>query len=266
MRAFLLTFRPFPAELELLDIFLNYFQDFICDYPHRWCVEKDDTPDAHYHAYIETQFRDKEKLFNNARYKKCTENIRKICSDPKYLTKWIQVKDGSETGGFNLKMVKDTPEDLKYSLGYVCKGDNVKRSGIHDISPQKWHEALEYYWTEERVKLLTATRHKNDVKILSNKTLVTHIQDFLDKKEIDITKTKDYDRIKVLMMREGYYFGNVSETQQQSAMRFIIIMRDTERKHPYIQRFEDIERGIIRSHSQTVCNQYYQEHACPNCS
>ena len=88
----------------------------------------------------------------------------------------------------------------------------------------------------------------------------------MDKKEIDITTEKEYDRIKVLMMREGYYFGNVSESQQQSAMRFIIIMRDTERKHPYIQKFEDIERGIIRSHSQVVCNQYHQEHACPNCS
>jgi len=262
MRAFLLTFRPFPAELELLDIFLTYFQDFVAQYPHRWCIEKDGTPDAHYHAYIETEFRDKDKFYKNAQYKKSTENIRKICSDPKYLTTWKQVADANETGGFNLKLVKDTPEDLRYSLGYVCKGDNVIRSGIHDITPQKWHDALQYYWTEERVKLLTATRHKTDVKILSNKTLVTHIQDFIDKKEIDITKYKDYDHIKLLMMRDGYYFGNVSDSQQQAAIRFIIIFRDSERNHPHIQTFEDIEKGIIRSHSHMILNTY----TCSNCS
>ena len=135
MRAYLITFRPQVNEQQLLDLFIIFIQDFLSLYPHSWAVEKDDSPGAHFHAYVETEFRDKEKLLKNTHYKQATNTLHKLIKSEGYQTNWQTCID--------VKIVKDTPSDLKHTLGYVNK-EPWKRGGQKDITNERIIEAVTY--------------------------------------------------------------------------------------------------------------------------
>lgn len=203
MRAFLITFRPHPMEPELLDIFLNYFLAFVTEYPHRWIIEKDKSPDAHFHAYVETEFRDVEKLRRNALFKKSTKPIQTLLGSG-YQTLWQHA--------FDVKIIADTPQDLFLSLGYLYKEKTLWRSAC-TLPEQQQNDAVKAFFTEERLKLMKID--KKNWTAVTTKNAHAIIEDFCVKQDISLSST-DWIAVKLRMVKHRYTFAQMSEKAQKT--------------------------------------------------
>lgn len=203
MRAFLITFRPHPMESELLPIFLNYFLTFVNEYPHRWIIEKDNSPDAHFHSYIETGFRDVEKLRRNALFKKSTKPIQTLLGSG-YQTLW--------THAFDVKIIADTPQDLNVSLGYLYKDNSITRLSCN-LPEQQQNDAVKAFFTEERLKLMKMD--KKNWTAVTTKNAHALIEDFCAKQEISLVHT-DWVSVKLQMVKHRYTFAQISEKAQKT--------------------------------------------------
>lgn len=245
MRAYLITFRPQSNEQDLLDVFITYFQDFISQYPHRWCIEKDDSPDAHYHVFVETEFRDKEKLYKNSQYKKSISQIRNIIQDG-YQTKWQVAMD--------VTIVKDTPEDLRKTLGYVCK-DIVKRGGIHQISNERCADGCKYYWMDQKVEAMKYK--KNNWTAVTTKNAHSLIEDFCAKNEISL-ETQSYVKVKMMMVEQRYTFCQISEKAQQSIFAELAY-------HHKNEAFKYKAEQLLKSEANIPDSVLYSWQCCPTC-
>lgn len=245
MRAYLITFRPQVNEQQLLDLFIIYFQDFLSCYAHSWAVEKDGTPGAHFHAYVETQFRDKEKLLKNSEFKKATAILHKLIKSEGYQSTWQPAMD--------VKIIADTPTDLKKTLGYVNK-EAWTRGGQKDITNERIIEAVTYYYAEAKAKAMTFER--TDTILVTNKNFTTLMIDFCKKQEIDIGSYTDYEHIKIMMVKAGYDF-DLSDKQQSRKMAQLIVRFGSTESHKHYHHCIDILKGDIRVHTQTPLNLSY---------
>jgi hypothetical protein len=210
MPSFMITFRPHPQEPSVLDTFLTLF--FGCDLfteckEYKYNIEKDGTPDRHFHIFITSDIRDKEKLYKYFQVKEF-----------KQFKQWICKKETEFQHGLNIILVSDKiyrRNDRLYRIGYVSKDkpspyNNILSTNMdHTIIKQGLDYMIEY----DRIHTTTKDYSK-DIKNLTMKTILPEVMYYHEEKKLPL----DED-IFDLMALDGVFTINLTEAQERKIIR-----------------------------------------------
>jgi hypothetical protein len=214
MPSFMITFRPHPLEPSVLDTFLTLFFGsdlFTTSKEYKYNIEKDGTPDRHFHIFITTTIRDKEKLYKYFQVKEF-----------KQFKEWICKKETEFQHGLNIILVSDKlyrRNDRLYRIGYVSKD---KPSPYNDILTTNMDSALikqglDYMIEYDRIHTQKKDYSK-DIKSLTMKTVLPEVMYYHEEKDIPLD-LEIFDK----MNEDGVFTINLTDAQEEKVIRQLCI-------------------------------------------
>lgn len=206
MPSFLITFRPHPNEPSILDTFLHLFfasDLFLKATEYKYNIEKDGTPDRHFHIFLSTELcRDKEKVYNFL-------SVREF----KQFKEWLIKKDTEFTHGLNVILSSDKitkRNDRLYRIGYVSK-DRPSPFGpllTTNMSCELIKQALDYLVEWDRIHI-TTKNYSKDIKQLTIKTVIPEIMYYHEEKDFPLDSLI-FDRL----AKEGVFTPSLTDSQE----------------------------------------------------
>lgn len=211
----LVTFRSQPCDKQLNGEFIQLMTPLL-NKAEKYCVslEREDTPDAHYHIVIS--------------FKGDISHLRQKFTSSKVWTNWINKTKSTmtiistpkfEDGALQLKKIKSAEEDLLHTLGYVCKENVVKTKGFTEVQIS---EAVKYYHTCERKK---PDEFKSDWKILNVKSVIPYMEHVAKKHAIPTY----HKHVFYYMAKEKMYVDLSNKTKDN--IRATLRIAETEQDH-----------------------------------
>lgn len=211
MPSFMITFRPHPNEPSILDTFLHLFfasDLFLKATEYKYNIEKDGTPDRHFHIFLSTELcRDKEKVYNFLSVKEF-----------KQFKEWLIKKDTEFTHGLNVILSSDKTtkrNDRLYRIGYVSK-DRPSPFGAlltTDMSCELIKQALDYMVEWDRIHV-QKTDYSKDIKNLTMKTVLPEVIYYHKEKGYPLDQFI-FDR----MALDGVFTVNLTDSQEKKIIR-----------------------------------------------
>ena len=225
MPSFLITFRPHPNEPSILDTFLTLFfgsDIFTNCKEYKYNIEKDDTPDRHFHIFLTTDLRDKEKVYNYFSVKEF-----------KQFKEWLSKKDTEYTHGLNVVLVSDKASkrnDRLYRIGYVSKDRPSPYKGILSTNMDQAliKQGLDYMVEWDRIHI-TTKNYSKDIKQLTIKTVIPEIMYYHEEKGFKIDKL-----IFGRMAQDGVFTPSLTSAQEDRIIEQLQIYYDQEISVDYI--------------------------------
>jgi len=255
MPSFLITFRPHPNEPTILDTFLTLFfgsDIFTNCKEYKYNIEKDGTPDRHFHIFLTTDLRDKEKVYNYFSVKEF-----------KQFKEWLVKKDTEFTHGLNVILSSDKStkrNDRLYRIGYVSKD---KPSPYKDIiSTNMKHElikqGLDYMVEWDRIHI-QKTDYSKDIKNLTMKTVLPEVIYYHKEKEYPLDE-HIFDR----MALDGVFTINLTDSQEKKIIRQLRIYFNQEVDIPEYYKVNGNPHGwssdmIIEKNKKQLFSEYIKE-------
>ncbi len=165
------TFRPHPLDLQKFEDYCTLLLPFIESHPHyAYSIEKDDTPDRHLHALMGSPaYKDLSKFTQAYHGKK-----RGLKAYKDMITRGKQT---SALHAWDTRLLPDTDDDFKKTLGYIYKDANSRMETNFPI--ETLTASVEHYWSSRRLNAHSPTEH--NWIFLTRKNAYQHIPDFLKK-------------------------------------------------------------------------------------
>lgn len=200
-RSFIITLRSHPSESYLTDTFLTYLKPFLdTQLRYTYAFEELGTLEEHVHIYVETNFRDKEKLCKNKIFKEVSNKYKNVCHDKQTLFSPTWVDKANQA-----KLIKEG-EELK-TLGYVHK-ENGDKKFQGNFSNQEILTAVDIYYKE---KLLDKSKiGKNQYKYVTTKQAHATVENYCERNNVSI----NHPKLVQLMKADRYSFIQISKQQQ----------------------------------------------------
>lgn len=211
--SYFITFNPHPNDVKKFNDFLFFLIPAIIKYSdYQLVVEKNKTPDAHFHAIVcDDSIRDAEKL--------------KI-SLYKDLKKQYSIFNHTETGKSKMsrskfeapawKIIKLKREDVKNRIGYLFKECyNETRQSNMDLEYQL--ECLKEYIIQEQINIKQDKyAGLEEWKLLSVGNAHMHIQHFMKENIPDdvVTEHSDLD-VRTMMQKSNYSFAKLGKKAEE---------------------------------------------------
>ena len=229
MPSFMITFRPHPNEPSILDTFLTLFFGsdlFLLADEYKYNIEKDGTPDRHFHIFLTTKIcRDKEKVYNFL-------SVREF----KQFKEWLSKKDTEFTHGLNVVLVSDKTtkrNDRLYRIGYVSKDrpSPYKDLLTTNMDQALIKQALEYMVEWDRIHI-TTKNYAKDIKQLTIKTVIPEIMYYHEEKGFPLDSLL-FKRL----AKEGVFTPSLTESQESRILEQMNIYykQDIDIYHHYSQ-------------------------------
>lgn len=223
MPQFFYTFRPHPTNEVLFEDFLTLFLPMILDFPKFvFVVERDNTPEKHFHAVFETppNIKDTDKLRQKFKSKAFTQ-----------FQKFLYNNTETNSHAFLItKIKKDTQKDFKYYTGYCYKEDNVSRRDTN-LNQNEILDSLKYYNAIERINI---NSQPNDWIYIKPNNIHMYVDRF-----IKSTEGATYSNFPKLMNKQGYSFNSISNKQVALSIAELKARNNDE---------EAMDEMIIKSH------------------
>lgn len=225
MPQFFYTFRPHPTNEVLFEDFLILFLPLIKDFPKFvFVVERDNTPEKHFHAVFETppNIKDTDKLRQKFKSKAFTQ-----------FQKFLYENTETNSHSFLITKIKQgSQKDFKYYTGYCYKEDNVSRRDTN-LNQNEILDACKYYHAIERINI---NSQKSDWIYIKPNSFHKYVGDF-----IKSTEGATYSNFPKLMNKQGYSFNSISNKQVQLSVAELKARNGDE---------SDMDDLIIKAHSQ----------------
>ncbi len=221
----MITFRPHPNEPSILDTFLTLFfssELFTQCKEYKYNIEKDGTPDRHFHIFLSTDLRDKEKVYNYFSVKEF-----------KQFKQWLIKKETEFTHGLNVILVSDKASkrnDRLYRIGYVSKDrpspykDILTTNMDHTLIKQ----GLDYMVEYDRIHIRDKDYSK-DIKQLTIKNVIPEIMYYYEEKGYKIDEL-----IFGRMAQHGVFTPSLTSSQEQRIIEQLKIYYNQEIDVDYI--------------------------------
>lgn len=197
MPEFFYTFRPHPTNEVLFEDFLTLFLPMIKSFPKFvFVVERDNTPEKHFHAVFETppNIKDMDKLKQKFKSKAFQQ-----------FQKFLYENTETNSHAFLIvKIKKDSQKDFKYYTGYCYKEENVSRRDTN-LNQNEILDACKYYNAIERINI---NSQKNDWIYIKPNNIHMYVDRF-----IKSTEGATYSNFSKLMNKQGYSFNSISNKQ-----------------------------------------------------
>lgn len=260
MPSFLITFRPHPNEPSILDTFLTllFASDlFTTSSEYKYNIEKDGTPDRHFHIFLTTEkLRDKEKVYNYFSVKEF-----------KQFKQWLLKKDTEFQHGLNVVLVGANKKrnDRLYRLGYVSKDTPVmfQNRKSTNLPVALIQEGLYYMSEWDRINIVQ--EKTDDIKNLTMKNVIPEILYFHREKEWKL----DYlifDR----MAQVGVFTPSITESQRTVILHQLQLYIGVKQIDPYEKVFDSTIQNLPQPiHDGSFTWQWKKGHKpelCSNCN
>lgn len=230
VRAFLITLRSHPSETYLTNTFLTYLLPFL-DSQLRYCYayEEYGRLSEHIHIYVETNFRDKDKVLRHKIFKECVNKIQKVCADKQtiYTPKW-------EEKANQIKIV-NKGEELK-TLGYVFKETDTEAKKFQGkFTNEEILTAVDVYYKE---RLIDKSKiGKDSWTYLTNNQAHAVVEKYCEDNQLHI----NHHLLRQKMQADGYSFAKLSARFESN------LWQDLALRHSNIFTSSEKDEMIIRS-------------------
>jgi hypothetical protein len=222
MNTFFITFNPHPNDTIKFNDFLNFLIPAVKNNfsEYQLVIEKNNSPDAHFHAIIRDKIRDAEKL-----QIKLYQELRKS----------YQIFNHTETGKSKIKrgkfeapawkVIKLKDEQVNDRIGYLFKEcyNNTRETNM-DL--EHLLQCFKEYILNEQVKE-SKDKYKGleEWKLLSVGNAHTHIQYWIKE---NIPKDMDIDKldIRTLMQTDNYSFAKLGKKTEEDIWHELYLRRN----------------------------------------
>jgi len=195
------TFRPQINDQQLFEDFLKLFVPFVESHKeYAYSVESDGTLSKHLHAVLGSPAKGQDYQDIDKFYQKFNKH-----NGLKEFKDFAKKHANTSEVAFKPMKVKDTPEDLRHTLGYTLK-EHVARQATN-FPNQLVLDSIEYYFAHQRIKAKENT--SKDWVLLSGKNCHAHIERYIQDNDIKLPDPLLGTRL----VADRYSFVNMSEKQ-----------------------------------------------------
>lgn len=249
------TFRPHINDHQLFEDFLNIILPMLEDYDkYAYVIEKDNTPNKHFHLILYGNFPDYDKFKQKFSGKKSG-----LTQFKKFLTRQTETELRVAEMGHKIKNNPKEPKNLKYYLGYINKEDDIQRKGSKGFSVDEILNSLKYYYS------ITKTEIKQESQeigwtILKPTTIHTTIEEICKKKQIMIQ-----DFSPVMLTQEKISFNSLTTRQIQISMEELVIHQNYKgythdfSNHRMIQELWSDDKSFVSTYEHSMLQQIYEK-------
>lgn len=201
LKYFFITINFHPQDIKIFEDFIAQLLSLIEDDTLIWCIEKDNTPDRHFHAVIPNviktkEYKDRDKI-KQLLVPRLRTYLKKVFNqtevDPSARTKAINISDMLDEGYRNKKN-----ED---KVGYCAKEFTARCGGT--ITPEEKEKHKLIYLNSLKI---TENVIKNtiEIKTINVKTALIYMYDFYE------TYNPPINSIIPIMIENGFSFVQIS--------------------------------------------------------
>lgn len=195
MPFYLFTFRPQISEQQLFEDFFTILKpelDTLSKYS--YTIEEDNTLQKHIHLLAESKAKDLsafKQIFQKKIFKDFKSTLKNKMTNEK---------------GFDDRKVKETPEDLQHTLGYVNKEAQALRRQYKGFTNEEITNAVEYYHVVKRIK---SENVQGDLKIMTSRNIHIYIKDYCERNKIEPNQLA-----KLKMIKENHAFSQCPKVDE----------------------------------------------------
>lgn len=249
------TFRPHINDHVLFEDFLNIILPMLEEYEkYAYVVEKDNTPNKHFHLILYGNFPDYDKFKQRFTGKKSG-----LSNFKKFLVRQTESELRYAEMGHKIKDSPKEPKNLQYYLGYINKEDDIQRKGSKGFSVDEILKSLKYYYSIAKTNIKQEAQEIGWT-ILKPTTIHTTIEEICKKREILIQNFSP-----VMLTQEKISFNSLTNRQIQISMEELLIHENYKGythdffNHRVIQELWSEDKSFVSTQEHDVLQQIYDK-------
>lgn len=207
LKYFFITIKFHPNDVNIFEDFIAQLLGLIEDDTKIWCIEKDNTPDRHFHAVVSNKIKDKEYK-DRHNFKQLL--VPRLKTYLKKVFNHTEVDNTARTKAINISDMLDESyrnKDNEDKIGYCAKDFTLRCGGNISAEDKEKHKLI--YLNSKKI---TENTIKNtlETKTITIKTAITYMYDFF------IQYKPPIKCIYSQMVENGFSFSQMSNNQKDS--------------------------------------------------